>query len=170
MYPGRRIIIFVRFSFALLRNKPSSLAVITSFWFTKDESNIPSSGTIDSFLPVHEPYWNRDKAKFGSDGIRATWLGHASVLAEIDESVVITDPIFRFDSANIAETIYRSFISDRLTTVKGHLQRNGWDQKDILVQQQLLVICQSTWTLWSYRILTMITWTLEPSNNCTRGE
>ena len=34
--------------------------------------------------------------QFGATGIRATWIGHATVLAEIDGSVIICDPIFRF--------------------------------------------------------------------------
>ena len=29
-------------------------------------------------------------------GIRATWIGHSTVLAEIDGLVVLTDPIFRY--------------------------------------------------------------------------
>ena len=37
------------------------------------------------------------KRGFGGDtgGIRATWIGHATVLAEIDEAVILCDPIFR---------------------------------------------------------------------------
>lgn len=51
-----------------------------------------------SCLQVTRPYWladgGRDAKVVGSSGIRATWLGHASVLAEVDSTVVITDPIF----------------------------------------------------------------------------
>jgi hypothetical protein len=31
----------------------------------------------------------------GDPGIRATWIGHATVLAEVDGALILCDPIFR---------------------------------------------------------------------------
>ena len=57
---------------------------------------------IDKNLPVVCPYWipespdpdKKDIKELKGHGIRATWLGHASVLAEIDGFNVLCDPIF----------------------------------------------------------------------------
>lgn len=50
---------------------------------------------LDSELPVMEPYFVRtpDLSESGP-GLRVTWLGHATVLVEIDGLNVLTDPIF----------------------------------------------------------------------------
>ena len=32
----------------------------------------------------------------GVTGVRATWIGHATVLAEVDGVVILCDPIFWF--------------------------------------------------------------------------
>lgn len=49
-----------------------------------------------STLPVSKPYWvqSGDESSIGQPGIRATWIGHATVLAEVDSVLVITDPVF----------------------------------------------------------------------------
>ena len=62
-------------------------------------SSIPSDAAeLDRTLPVRQPYWLRNRGapalKVGRAGVRATWIGHATVLAEVDGTVVITDPIF----------------------------------------------------------------------------
>ncbi len=62
-------------------------------------SSIPSKAELDQTLPVRTPYWlagdgGEEKELFGSPGIRATWIGHATVLAEVDGASVITDPMF----------------------------------------------------------------------------
>ena len=74
---------------------------MTGFLTSKDESNINKDNKIDTHLPVHAPYWvstseNETTNQFGRPGVRATWIGHATVLAEVDEAVVLCDPIFRF--------------------------------------------------------------------------
>ena len=76
---------------------------MSGFLMNKDESNINKDGKIDTHLPVHTPYWSRKTAsdnkttsQFGQPGVRATWIGHATVLAEVDEAIVLCDPIFRF--------------------------------------------------------------------------
>ena len=58
-----------------------------------DESNIPSSSEeLDLTLPVHRPYW-LNGSRAGQEGIRATWIGHATVLAEVDGTLVLTGKI-----------------------------------------------------------------------------
>jgi hypothetical protein len=78
----------------------STCIYITIF---QDESDIPSQSVLDSTLPVHTPYWVEEPSAFAKDvsdtaapggGVRATWIGHATVLAEIGSTKVITDPIF----------------------------------------------------------------------------
>jgi hypothetical protein len=41
-------------------------------------------------LPVERPSWDRPV----ESGLRATWLGHSTVLLEIDGRRVLTDPVF----------------------------------------------------------------------------
>ena len=76
---------------------------MAGFITNKDESNVNGDGLIDTHLPIHSPYWetgntsvDETKNEFGRPGVRATWIGHATVLAEVDEAVVLCDPIFRF--------------------------------------------------------------------------
>ena len=77
-----------------------------SFFCSSFRSIPSSSSALDETLPVRRPYWLRDegeggdgsarknKSRVGSPGARATWIGHATVLAEVDGAVVLTDPIF----------------------------------------------------------------------------
>ena len=61
----------------------------------KDHSAIPKGEELAKTLPVQKPYWLKpEAATVGRPGIRATWLGHATVLAEIDGTVVLADPVF----------------------------------------------------------------------------
>ena len=74
---------------------------MSGFLTSKDESNINHDNKIDTYLPVESPYWTKqsrvgNETAFGKPGIRATWIGHATVLAEVDEAIVICDPIFRY--------------------------------------------------------------------------
>lgn len=50
---------------------------------------------LDAELPVMEPYFiqNPDLSESGP-GLRVTWLGHATVMVEIDGLNILTDPIF----------------------------------------------------------------------------
>ena len=82
------------------KNRPNGPTVMTVFMTSKDNSNVNHDNKIDSHIPVESPYWRKsstveNKSEFGKPGIRATWIGHATVLAEVDEAVVICDPIFR---------------------------------------------------------------------------
>ena len=90
------------------KDMPNFFQILIGFLCYKDESNIP--GLIGTFgsstrfeteleknIPVEKPYWIVKPEEFGKkDGIRATWIGHATVLAEVDGSVILTDPIFRY--------------------------------------------------------------------------
>jgi len=49
---------------------------------------------LEQNLPIQNPYWIQNPEVVGKEGIRATWIGHSTVLAEIDGLVVLTDPIF----------------------------------------------------------------------------
>ncbi|XP_032076642.1 N-acyl-phosphatidylethanolamine-hydrolyzing phospholipase D [Thamnophis elegans] len=76
-------------------------ATFTNFlkwiFIEKDNSQVPCSKQIlDTNLPVLTPYFVQNSELFGKtgDGMRVTWLGHASVLVEMDDVTFITDPIF----------------------------------------------------------------------------
>ena len=83
------------------------------FLCNKDESKIPGlvglfgnstrlETELERNIPVEKPYWIVKPEEFGKkEGIRATWIGHATVLAEVDGSVILTDPIFRYFSSNL---------------------------------------------------------------------
>ena len=56
-------------------------------------SSIPSQSELDITMPVMEPYWTRSEVRVNESGVRATWIGHATVLAEVDGAMVLTDPM-----------------------------------------------------------------------------
>ncbi|XP_043569774.1 N-acyl-phosphatidylethanolamine-hydrolyzing phospholipase D isoform X2 [Chiloscyllium plagiosum] len=63
----------------------------------RDHTNIPSSkAELDEGLPILEPYFVKNPQLVGSltNGIRVTWLGHASLLVEMEGLTFLTDPIF----------------------------------------------------------------------------
>ena len=64
----------------------------------RNESGIPrSEEEINAALPVLTPYFASESCKKDSEiegDVRATWIGHATVLAEVGGTVLITDPIF----------------------------------------------------------------------------
>ncbi|XP_033049557.1 N-acyl-phosphatidylethanolamine-hydrolyzing phospholipase D isoform X1 [Trachypithecus francoisi] len=63
----------------------------------KDHSGVPSSKEeLDKELPVLKPYFitNPEEAGVREAGLRVTWLGHATVMVEMDELIFLTDPIF----------------------------------------------------------------------------
>ncbi|VDO02315.1 unnamed protein product, partial [Rodentolepis nana] len=52
----------------------------------------PNDPTLNSTLPIHVPkFFNHE---FEESGVRLTWLGHSSVLFQIDGARVLCDPIF----------------------------------------------------------------------------
>ncbi|XP_051911475.1 N-acyl-phosphatidylethanolamine-hydrolyzing phospholipase D isoform X1 [Hippocampus zosterae] len=75
---------------------PSYSTLLRFLLLDKNHSNVPTSKeALDNELPVVEPYFvqNPDLSPSGP-GLRVTWLGHASVLVEIDGLNILTDPIF----------------------------------------------------------------------------
>ena len=65
--------------------------------FEKNRSNVPHEGRLDETLPIVQP--NFDAIKTGTnhnedDAMAVTWLGHASVLVQMDGVTFLTDPIF----------------------------------------------------------------------------
>ncbi|XP_062374481.1 N-acyl-phosphatidylethanolamine-hydrolyzing phospholipase D isoform X1 [Sardina pilchardus] len=78
-------------------NFPSYVTLLRLFLMEKNHSNVPSNKEVlDKELPVLEPFFVRSPESVGSvgSGLRVTWLGHASVLVEMDGLVVLTDPMF----------------------------------------------------------------------------
>ena len=76
------------------RNKPGFATIMAGFAFNRDQSGIPTKEKLDETIPVQKPFWIEHPEELHSEKIRATWIGHASVLAEVDGSIVLTDPIF----------------------------------------------------------------------------
>ncbi|KAL4612710.1 N-acyl-phosphatidylethanolamine-hydrolyzing phospholipase D-like [Arapaima gigas] len=78
--------------------KPSFSALLKFLVLEKNNSKVPSSKEVvlDQELPVLEPYFIQKPHESGQTGagLRVTWLGHASVLVEMDGLVVLTDPVF----------------------------------------------------------------------------
>ncbi|XP_043964014.1 N-acyl-phosphatidylethanolamine-hydrolyzing phospholipase D isoform X1 [Gambusia affinis] len=62
----------------------------------KNHSSVPTSKEVlDSELPVLEPYFVQNPEALDSPaGMRVTWLGHATVLVEMEGVNILTDPIF----------------------------------------------------------------------------
>ncbi|XP_019814188.2 N-acyl-phosphatidylethanolamine-hydrolyzing phospholipase D isoform X2 [Bos indicus] len=62
----------------------------------RDHSSVPCSKELDKELPVLKPYFIDDPEEAGvrGAGLRVTWLGHATVMVEMDELILLTDPIF----------------------------------------------------------------------------
>jgi N-acyl-phosphatidylethanolamine-hydrolysing phospholipase D len=59
---------------------------------TPDKQEIPTSDAeLDAALPIYKPDLRPPPAR---RGMRLTWLGHATVLAQFDGVTVLTDPIF----------------------------------------------------------------------------
>lgn len=55
----------------------------------------PTSQVLESELPVMEPYFvKKPDFSHSGPGLRVTWLGHATVLVEMDGLNILTDPMF----------------------------------------------------------------------------
>lgn len=60
---------------------------------SEDHSNIPSPRELDKTLPVETPDFQKLKNPPESD-IQIMWIGHASVLVQMDGLTILADPIF----------------------------------------------------------------------------
>ncbi|XP_069764740.1 N-acyl-phosphatidylethanolamine-hydrolyzing phospholipase D isoform X2 [Narcine bancroftii] len=78
-------------------NAPAFSNVLKFVVMEKDHTNIPSSKVeLDEGLPIKEPYFVKNPEMVGDvgNGIRVTWLGHASLMVEMEGLTLLTDPIF----------------------------------------------------------------------------
>jgi len=89
--PANPFLIFLAFQ------RDADESGVTAFW---NQSN-RTLADLDRDLPVTRPYWLKASKQsdlvvrnIGEPGVRATWLGHATVLAEVDGHVVLCDPVF----------------------------------------------------------------------------
>ncbi|XP_061053613.1 N-acyl-phosphatidylethanolamine-hydrolyzing phospholipase D isoform X2 [Eubalaena glacialis] len=76
---------------------PSIPNVLRWLMMEKDHSSVPcSKEELDKELPVLKPYFIDDPEEAGvrEAGLRVTWLGHATVMVEMDELILLTDPVF----------------------------------------------------------------------------
>ncbi|XP_020840181.1 N-acyl-phosphatidylethanolamine-hydrolyzing phospholipase D isoform X1 [Phascolarctos cinereus] len=76
---------------------PSFSDILKFIMLEKNNSKIPRcKEELDRELPVVCPYFVHKPKEAGmkEGGLRVTWLGHATVLVEMDEVIFLTDPIF----------------------------------------------------------------------------
>lgn len=74
---------------------PLFLNVLKWKIFGENKSNVPSDpGELDKVLPVHRPDFSLYDEPQNQDKLIVTWMGHASVMVQIDGWKMITDPIF----------------------------------------------------------------------------
>ena len=78
-----------------MKDRPSPAKFFISRKIGPNNLNIPRSKTeLDEKLPVHPPPWMPDPGNFRPTRARVTWLGHATILAEVDGQTVLCDPLF----------------------------------------------------------------------------
>ncbi|RWS19563.1 N-acyl-phosphatidylethanolamine-hydrolyzing phospholipase D-like protein, partial [Leptotrombidium deliense] len=70
---------------------PITFTNILKFGLAKDKSNIPNKENLDIVLPMVKPQFDLPA---NEDEMKVTWLGHATVLVQMDGVTLITDPIF----------------------------------------------------------------------------
>lgn len=69
--------------------RPPSITNIFKFGLSQDNSKVPSKQELDLVLPVLTPRFQEPPA----EGVRVTWLGHSTVLLQMQGCNVLTDPM-----------------------------------------------------------------------------
>ncbi|XP_064483466.1 N-acyl-phosphatidylethanolamine-hydrolyzing phospholipase D-like isoform X2 [Ornithodoros turicata] len=69
--------------------RPPSISNIFKFGLSRDNSNVPCKQELELVLPVITPRFQEPP----EDGVRVTWLGHSTVLVQLEGMTVLTDPI-----------------------------------------------------------------------------
>ncbi|XP_076015023.1 N-acyl-phosphatidylethanolamine-hydrolyzing phospholipase D isoform X2 [Genypterus blacodes] len=75
---------------------PSYSTLLRFMLWDKNHSKVPTcKEALDRELPVMAPYFVQSPGvSVSRPGLRVTWLGHATVLVEMDGLNILTDPIF----------------------------------------------------------------------------
>jgi len=76
-----------------MAGRPSVASFFLDSFRGPDESNIPGKDQISETLKNKPPVWQND-SNFSASSCRLTWLGHATVLAEVDGCTILADPVF----------------------------------------------------------------------------
>ena len=82
-------------------DKPSFITSAASIYASLDDDvdsccAARNDDDLNQNLKVRMPYWmEHDNAReVGAPGVRATWIGHSTVLVEVDGTILLCDPIF----------------------------------------------------------------------------
>ncbi|XP_041348338.1 N-acyl-phosphatidylethanolamine-hydrolyzing phospholipase D-like isoform X2 [Gigantopelta aegis] len=70
-----------------------TLKNVLKFRWQRQRSNLPHVEELDTTLPVLTPDFSEFSSP-SSSAIRCTWIGHATLLVEIDGVTILTDPVF----------------------------------------------------------------------------
>ncbi|XP_021343926.1 N-acyl-phosphatidylethanolamine-hydrolyzing phospholipase D-like [Mizuhopecten yessoensis] len=106
-----------------------------------DKSNIPSAEDLDCKLPVQDPDFDKLKNP-PTSGVQATWIGHATVLVQLDGITVLTDPVFS-DCTGPVLIGYRRYrrpacLVDKLPPINAVIiSHNHYDHLDVHSVQKL---------------------------------
>jgi len=77
--------------------RPNPVSFFWDWWFGPDATAIPGKAALDETLPIRTPAFVTSSATPGGGGAaeaRMTWLGHATVMFEVEGHFVLADPIF----------------------------------------------------------------------------
>lgn len=64
---------------------------ILKLGMTKDNSSIPNAEELDRVLPILKPNFDQPSP---DEGVRVTWIGHSTLVVQLDGFTVLTDPLF----------------------------------------------------------------------------
>jgi len=76
-----------------MNERPNPVSFFWDWWFGPDATSIPSKAALDETLPIRSPSFVTDRTG-QSNHTRMTWLGHATVMFEVEGHFILADPIF----------------------------------------------------------------------------